>query len=348
MPEGKSRKVTVIMPAFNSETYIERSVKSVLSQTHRNLELIVVDDGSTDRTAQILGRLGRDDSRLRVIHTENHGPALARNAALDEVSEDTDYVTFIDADDEYLADALAYAMESAESGAELILTGFVIVEADGREREYNEFDCLVRPEDMRTAFPRLYKANLLNQVWAKFYSAPRLKESGIRFKDYLWGEDRLFVFDFLEQCPLIAVRSECKYRYIMHAGESLISKFYPKKFQVCIEADIRAQELCERFGVSDDADLRYMFAKSVFSCITTLFSPGCSLGEEGKLLYIREISSNPRVQKRCRDTSGGLPANTLCRILRKGHPRTILNTFRAVALVGDRAPDLFMKLKHRK
>ena len=112
--------------------------------------------------------------------------------------------------------------------------------------------------------------------------------------------------------------------------------------------DIRAQELCERFGVSDDADLRYMFAKSVFSCITTLFSPGCSLGEEGKLLYIREISSNPRVQKRCRDTSGGLPANTLCRILRKGHPRTILNTFRAVALVGDRAPDLFMKLKHRK
>ena len=91
-----------------------------------------------------------------------------------------------------------------------------------------------------------------------------------------------------------------------------------------------------------------MFAKSVFSCITTLFAPGCTLGEEGKLLYIREICSNPRVQKRCRDTSGGVPANTLCRILRKGHPRTVLNTFRAVALVGDRAPDLFMKLKHRK
>ena len=65
MPEGKSRKVTVIMPAFNSETYIERSVKSVLSQTHRNLELIVVDDGSTDRTAQILGRLGRRQQASR-------------------------------------------------------------------------------------------------------------------------------------------------------------------------------------------------------------------------------------------------------------------------------------------
>ena len=348
MVNGKSAKVTVIMPAFNSETYIERSVKSVLSQTHRNLELIVVDDGSTDRTAQILHRLGRDDARLRVIRTENHGPAQARNAALNEVSEDTDYVTFIDADDEYLADALAYAMESAETGAELILTGFVIVEADGREREYNEFDCLVRPEDMRTAFPRLYKANLLNQVWSKLYSVPLLRESGIRFKDYLWGEDRLFVFDYLERCSLIAVRSECKYRYIMHNGESLISKFYPKKFSVCIEADIRAQELCERFSIADDADLRYMFAKSVFSCVTTLFSPSCMLSDEGRMSYIREIRSNPRVQQRCRDTSGGLPANTLCRILRKGSPRTILNTFRMVALVGEQAPDLFMKIKHRK
>ena len=348
METRQSMKVTVIMPAFNSEKYIERSVKSVLSQTYDRLELIVIDDGSTDRTGQILRRLSAEDPRLRIIRTENHGPAEARNAALAQLDEETDFVTFIDADDELLPDTVAYAMESAASGAELILLGFVIVEEDGREREYCEFDCLVRPEDMRSAFPRLYKANLLSQVWGKFYSARRLREKQLRFKDYLWGEDRLFVFDYLEQCPLIAVRSECKYRYIMHAGESLISRFYPRKFQVCIEADIRAQELCEKFGVADDADLRYMFAKSVFSCITTLFVPGCTLGDEGRLIYIREIQSNPRVQQRCRDTSGGAPANTLCRILRKGKPRTVLNTFRAVALIGDRAPDLFMKLKHRK
>ena len=156
------------------------------------------------------------------------------------------------------------------------------------------------------------------------------------------------MFDYLEHCNLIAVRSECKYRYIMHAGESLISRFYPKKFTVCIEADIRAQELCRKYGVADDADLRYMFAKSVFSCITTLFSPSCTLSDEGRLIYINEIRANPRVQQRCRDTSGGAPANALCRVLRRGRPRVILNTFRLVAAVGEQAPDLFMKLKHRK
>ena len=347
MEAKKQPKVSVIMPAYNSEKYIERSIKSVLSQTHSELELIVVDDGSTDRTPAILRRLSSGDSRLHVVRTENHGPAEARNVALNQIAEDTDFVTFIDADDELLPDALSYALEPADSGADLILFGFSIVEADGKEREYHEFDCLVRMQDMRTAFPRLYKANLLNQVWAKLYSTPLLREMELRFKDYLWGEDRLFVFDYLERSSLIAVRSECKYRYIMHNGESLISKFYPKKFTVCIEADIRAQELCRKFGIADDADLRYMFAKSVFSCITTLFTPSCTLSEEGKLIYIKEIRSNPRVQQRCRDTAGGLPANTLCRILRTGSPRQIMNTFKLVARVGEHAPDLFMKLKHR-
>ncbi len=348
MEEVRTFKVSVIMPAYNSEKYIERSVKSVLSQTFENLELIVVDDGSTDRTPAILHRLALNEPRLRYLRTENRGPAEARNSGLKMISGDADYVTFIDADDELLPDALSYALESADSGAELILLGFCIVEADGKEREYSEFDCLVRPQDMKTAFARLYKANLLNQVWAKLYSVPLLRKSGIQFRDYLWGEDRLFVFDYLEHCSLIAVRSECKYRYIMHNGESLISRFYPKKFTVCIEVDIRVQELCRKFGIKDDADLRYMFAKSVFSCITTLFTPSCTLSEEGRIIYVREIRANPRVQQRCRDTSGGLAPNVLCRVLRKGKPRTILNTFRAVALVGEQAPDLFMKLKHRK
>ncbi len=348
METAKSFKVSVIMPAWNSEKYIERSVKSILSQTHRDLELIVVDDGSTDRTGSILRRLAHDDPRLRCIRTENHGPAEARNTGLAELSEDSSYVTFIDADDELLPDALEYALESADSGADLILMGFSIVEADGRERDYNEFDCLVRPQDMKSAFPRLYKANLLNQVWAKLYSTRLIRENSIRFRDYLWGEDRLFVFDCLERCSLIAVRNECKYRYIMHAGESLISRFYPKKFSVCLEADIRVQELCRRYGISDDPDLRYMFAKSVFSCITTLFTPSCTLSDEGRMIYIREIQSNPRVQQRCRDTAGGAAPNILCRILRKEKPRTVLNAFRAVALVGDKAPDLFIKIKHRK
>ena len=342
------KKVSVIMPAYNAEKYIERSVKSVLSQTHRDLELIVVDDGSTDRTPQILARLCSGDPRLKYIQIENQGPAEARNRALPYVSEDADYITFIDSDDEFLPDALAYALESADTGAGLIIFGFSIVEEDGSTRDYCEPDVLIHPDDMKNWFATLYKANLLNQVWGKLYSASLIREKGIRFKDYLWGEDRLFVFDVLEVSPIVAVKKECKYRYVMHPGESLISRFYAKKFPVCIEADIRAQDLCSRFGIEDDADFRYMFAKSVFSCITTLFSDSCNFSERAKLNYISDIIANPRVQQRCRHTSGGIPVNYLCHVLRSGKPRYVLSVFRAVAEVGEQAPNLFLMLKHRK
>ena len=232
-------RIDVIVPVYNGAAYITETMDSVMTQTCRDTEMIIVDDGSTDRTPQILARLCSGDPRLRYIQIENQGPAEARNRALPYVSDDADYITFIDSDDEFLPDALSYALESADTGAGLIIFGFSIVEEDGSPRDYCEPDVLIHPDDMKNWFATLYKANLLNQVWGKLYSASLIREKGICFKDYLWGEDRLFVFDVLEVSPIVAVKSECKYRYVMHPGESLISRFYAKKFPVCIEADIR-------------------------------------------------------------------------------------------------------------
>lgn len=342
--------IMVIMPAYNAEKTLERSVRSVLEQTWPNVRLLIVDDGSSDSTPQILRRLSEEDGRLSYLTTANQGPAKARNTGLDALQAsgmDEGFLTFMDADDELLPDALSCAMEVAGS-AELILFGFTIVEQDGRERHYYEEDALLDRDTMKTAFPRLYKANLLNQVWGKLFSVPLLFKSGIRFQDYLWGEDRLFVFDFMEQTEYIAVCSACKYRYIMYPGDSLISRFFPGKIDACIEADRRARELSARYDAGDSADLRYMFAKSVFSCITTLFSPGCTLTRQEKLATVREICSKPEIIERCRDTAGGAAPNVLCAVLRTGNAPLILETFHAVADVSTRLPDVVMRIKHRK
>lgn len=340
-------EIAVIMPAYNAEKDIERSVRSVLSQTFHNLKLLVIDDGSTDATEAIVRRLAAEDPRLQVLRTENHGPAEARNIALSRLPEDAEYVTFVDADDELLPDALAYALSSA-GGADLILFGFTIQELNGRERDYCESDRLISASELKSVFPGLYKANLLNQVWAKLYSAPLLRKAGLRFENVLWGEDRLFVFDFLKHASLVSVCSECKYRYVMHPGDSLISKFYQDKFSVCLEADRRARELIDADDGSGDADLRFMFAKSVFSCITTLFSPSCPLSDSEKKDYIREICSSEQLKQRCRNTSGGAAPNILCAVLQSGNVPLILAVFRAVVFISTRSPDLTMKIKHRK
>jgi glycosyltransferase involved in cell wall biosynthesis len=101
----ESMLVSVVMPVFNGERFIETAIRSVFAQTHDELELIVVDDGSTDGTADILERLGAEDARLEVIHQANQGVSAARNRALAACRGD--WVANLDSDDRMLPERLA-------------------------------------------------------------------------------------------------------------------------------------------------------------------------------------------------------------------------------------------------
>ena len=97
------KKISIIIPVYNTETYIERCITSVLGQTYQNIEVICVDDGSTDKSGIILDRLAQTDERLFVIHKKNEGVTEARNLALNYVSGE--YIGFVDSDD-YLEETM--------------------------------------------------------------------------------------------------------------------------------------------------------------------------------------------------------------------------------------------------
>lgn len=347
MQTNEASKVAVIMPAYNAGEFIESSVRSILSQSHRNIELIVINDGSRDNTAEILQRIAAEDSRLRPVNIPNGGPANARNHGLTLVQPGTEWIMFADADDELRRDAIEYAMANAD-GAELVLLGFKIRNADGSEAEYFEPEQLLYHNDMCDALGRLYKANLLNQVWAKLFKAELLLDNAIRFPDYRWGEDRLFIYDCLEYAYKVKVLPECIYSYIMHPGESLITRYYDKKFDVCLESDKRMQHLCTRYGIHDEGDFRYMFAKSIFSCMSTLFANNCPLSNKEKRREIARIISHPQVKERCSQAFGGLAVNGLCSVIQTGSVPLNYAAFRTVAWAGEALPALFTKLKHKK
>ena len=341
-------KLSVIMPAYNAAKYIERAIESVLSQGHDDLELIVINDGSTDDTAAVVSRAAEKDSRVRLITVENGGPAMARNHGLDSISEESDYVMFIDADDELLPGAVDYALSAAADGAELVIFGFTILSADGSRRDYFEPECRLDEATLGQALPKLYMANMLNQVWAKLFSAELLRDKSLRFPDYRWGEDRLFIFDCLERSQKVQVLPGCCYLYVMHPGESLITRFYDKKHLVCCLADERMSQLCRRFGTEDDAPCRYMFVKSIFSCLTNLFAKSCTLSHREKRRYVRSILATKQVHERAKGSFGGLSVKGLCLIMRTRLVWLNMLAFRAVAFAGEALPGLFMALKHKK
>ncbi len=340
-------RAAIIIPAFNAAATIEKTVRSILAQTMGDLLLIVVDDGSTDTTAAILSRLQAEDARVLPLTVPNGGPAAARNQGLALVPPGTEYLMFSDADDLLAPDALAYAMENA-GDADLVLMGFSILNPDGSEARYFEPEQRLGPETIGPALGRLYKANLLNQVWGKLFRAGLILDNSLRFEDWRWGEDRLFLYACLEHARRIAVLPECKYQYIMYPGESLITRYYDRKPDICLEADRRMEALCRRFGVTDGRDFRYMFMKGIFSCLTTLFSPSCQLTRAQKCAEIRRIVRNERVIERSRDVFGGPAVQILCAVLRSGNVPLNYVTFRLVAYAGTVAPRLFTRLKHKK
>lgn len=347
MKSRMNAKVSVIIPAYNAAGEIGRVVKSVLEQTHTELELIVVDDGSKDDTAAVLAELARSEPRMHMLRIPNSGPAAARNRGIEAISPDADYVMFADADDYLAPDAIEYALSAADE-AELVLMGFTIENPDGSRRDYFEPQTVYDASTLGDALPQLYKANMLNQVWAKLFSARLIRDGGMRFLNYRWGEDRLFIFDCLERAAKVSVLPECKYFYVMHEGESLITRFYEHKLEACCLADSRMQQLCSMFGTADDSGCRYMFVKSIFSCMTNMFSPSCQLGYRGKREYVRHILKNQQVQQRSSHVFGGRSVQLMCAVLHTKCVALNMFMFRMVAFMGRFAPKLFMSLKHQK
>ncbi|OOQ58069.1 glycosyltransferase family 2 protein [Mucilaginibacter pedocola] len=124
-----NKLVSVIMPAYNAQKYIAESIESVIAQTYPHWELIIIDDGSTDGTAEIVKRYQQTDSRIKYIFQQNSGQGPAKNAGI-KISEGA-YIAFLDADDLWLKEKLATSVAAIEaSGADLLFTNYSVFNAD--------------------------------------------------------------------------------------------------------------------------------------------------------------------------------------------------------------------------
>jgi glycosyltransferase involved in cell wall biosynthesis len=145
-----SRLVSVVMPVYNAAAYLETAIRSVMAQTHADVELLAVDDGSTDASRDLLDDLAAREPRLRVFHGENAGPSAARNVAL--AAANGAYVAFLDADDWFLPEKLNVQIAALEARPDVDL-----VYSDYREHD----DATGREHDVARGVPPVTMAELL-------------------------------------------------------------------------------------------------------------------------------------------------------------------------------------------
>ena len=226
-----SELISVIMPVYNVAPYLEKAVKSVLAQTHRHFELILVDDGSTDTSGALCDQLATLDDRIQVIHQANAGVSVARNHGLE--ASIGDYLLFLDPDDYVEADMLSqlYQQLIAEN-ADVSSCNILNVYEDKQSAQFDDADFY---QVMDTS--DFLQAYLIGQTVPGSLCIKLLRRSVVANLRFLPGktyEDAFYHFDLMQVAKRYVVTGKPLY-YYYHRSDSLTTKPFNERAMDCVE-----------------------------------------------------------------------------------------------------------------
>lgn len=233
-------KVSVIIPAYNVEKYIYRAIESVLHQTYLNIELVIVDDGSTDNTWNIIKKYMSQDSRIIAETQKNKGVSAARNLGLS--LSNGKFVTFLDSDDWLEPDAISYLMEMSKQNIgylPIVDRYFAFIPDDKqniiKEPQRKEVPCTIVSLDEALINIGNGKYNLQSACYKLFDKDVLLDKKIIFNEKYFHGEDGLFVFYYMINCKGIYFSTKPLWNILERPGSATTSP-YNKKWLTAINA----------------------------------------------------------------------------------------------------------------
>jgi len=215
--------VSVIICVYNGEAYVERAINSVLNQTHKSLQLIIIDDGSIDGTAKIVDEYAAKDSRIEVCHQQNAGVAAARQNGIDKAKGE--YLMFVDADDwidELAIERLLW--KATEKDADLVWMDLIkVVDSSSGQRQITcSFPMDETPEEMIRNYVLWEKPAY---IWDKLFKTSIFSNPNVYFpKGSIYAEDLPLIVSFLLYCKKVAYFPEAHYYYSFGLSTSLTNQ----------------------------------------------------------------------------------------------------------------------------
>ena len=251
-------KISIIVPVYNVEQYLERCVESLINQTYKNIEIILVDDGATDNSGQLCDELAQRDPRIVVYHKENGGLSDARNYGIDKASGD--YIGFIDSDD-FIDDDMY----------EVLLSNILEYNADisfCRIYDINDGENIEKDKTKNEPFVLSSEEMVKNVLEAKVFSVTAgnklYKKSlfdNLRFEKGKIAEDAFLMIDLLSSCEIIVATFVKKYYYVHRENSITTQKFTPKFLDVIEAYEKNAKIVAEKYpNLKYQADTRICWA----------------------------------------------------------------------------------------
>jgi len=289
--------LTVIVPAYNGEKTIERAVNSLLCQTLQNLEIIIVNDGSKDNTAQIADRYASQDPRVRVIHKEkNEGLSAGRNSGMAVARGE--YITFLDCDD-WVEPVIYETMLQHGENADVIVTGAYHDVHDANSKvlvcteDSTGESCTVtdKKEIIRWA-GKLDRRRLFAYSWNKLFKRAFLQTCGVIYQQQTLIEDYQFNCGIWNQIEKLAIIDGCYYHYVKFSTEALTQRYLPDYFEIMTKRYTLMRSLYAESGLFTGEDrqvLCTMHAKHIIAGIVKNCNKKSGLSGAQQRKVIRQV-----------------------------------------------------------
>lgn len=303
--------ISFIMPVYNNEKYFPHAVKSILKQNYIDYELIIIDDGSTDRTAQIADEIAEKDKRIKVIHQCNQWIYASFNRGIEEAKGD--YIYIINSDDKLRQGSLALMAEKAmQYKPDIIWTKVLIHECDAKQNivssnllkldEWVEEDIYCPDVDsVRRIWPFLFVSSLA-QNQANLYRSELMKKH--KFRNDVYGADTLFNISIASEIKSAFIMKEPVYDFFVYQQKEMNvsgGRFYSYEHQMFNEIYLKYVELFSGWCLPVDSYKDILInrrIKQITSEIDSLFCENCNMSIEKKLEYILNVIPD-EVVKRC-------------------------------------------------
>ena len=310
--------ISIVVPVYNVEKYLKKCIQSIINQTYKNLEIILVDDGSNDNSGKICNEFAQKDNRIKVIHKINGGQADARNKALDIMSGE--WVSFVDSDD--FIDKFHIKnlyLQAVRNNSDICVCGFKIVD---------ENDNIIRNSKVKfsdnlndnLAFKCSLNSKIDPSFCNKIFKSSLFKNA--RFVKGIYYEDRELIHRIFYKADRVSFLDSESYFYLERVGstmnhinkkkiddrltmiasiedflkkESILEK-YQKDFAICylLNVYLSASYQIAKYSTSYKKDIKYMFSKSdkeVFSFKNIFLLFGIDI-KKMIALFILKINSN--------------------------------------------------------
>lgn len=296
---------SISMAVYNTQDFIEESLRSILDQTFQDFELIIVDDGSTDDSMRIVRQYAEGDPRMKVVaHPVNKGLSAARNTGIENAKGR--YIWFPDSDDTFAKDLLQNAYDQIKvEDPDVLMMGLVedYYDIDGNFLYSNEvpmehFTSSV-PEEWHSKIVEYEQSTHFGYGALKFYRLSKLKASSVRFKDVRLIEDVLFNIEFFEDATTISALQGAPYRYRKVDGKSLTNA---NSYSAIEYYEVHRRRIIELIGLLEGWDvfdeeaktiIASLYARYVLSTLERMYHASEAMSQGEKKAFVAAILEDP-------------------------------------------------------